>query len=168
MRTETQQHGRALVAWQFDTGTSSVNDGLRARFVEPMLFDEVVAGTACAGPLGQLPQISRGGDAFAGSEDFGMDVSNAPPTSLAVLAVGDAVQNVPIPGAPGCTLHVGLPPLALFPAITDSAGLAGIDLPLPCSIPDGFVLRFQWAIFAPTVNVFGWITSDASTVTWHR
>lgn len=40
------------------------------------------------------------------------------------------------------------------------------NLPLPCSIPDGAALAFQWAIYRPGNNAFGWIVSDDMDVYW--
>ena len=81
---------------------------------------------------------TAGGDPIPGNDEFTLTMSNGVPLSLCVLVVGDTFASVPIPGAPGCNLYMGLPFVALFPVLSSATGYAEVAVPLPCSIPTGF------------------------------
>jgi hypothetical protein len=124
-------------------------------------------GFACAGPLGELPAIgTAGGEAFPGNDDFDFTVSTAPAFSLAVLLISDQFTTTPLPGAPGCNLYAGLPFLTLLATVTDGAGFGSVDLPIPCGIPNGAALAFQWGVYTPGHNAFGWIVSNDLDISW--
>jgi hypothetical protein len=41
-----------------------------------------------------------------------------------------------------------------------------VILPIPCSVPCGVTLAFQWGVFTPGWNNFGWIVSDDLDISW--
>lgn len=164
---------RVLFGWRGQTGPSSAIDQIRATFFEPVDYSVSPFGNACPGPLGELPAIGTWGNLLLpwvqplpGNDTFRFTVTGAPPTSLAVLVVSDQLTTTPIPGAPGCFLYAGLPLISIFPAVTDAAGDAEATIAIPCSIPNGAALAFQWAILAPTANAFGWIVSNDLDLSW--
>jgi len=157
----------SLLAWSGQTGTGAAINDIRARFFQPNEAYTSLYGTACAGPAGELPQIgSTGGKPIAGNTDFAFTLSDAPPLSIALLVVGDVYANVPIPGAPGCELYMGLPIVASFAAVTDPLGNSTVPLTFPCSVPHGAALAFQFGIYVPGHNPLGWITSNDMDVSW--
>ena len=158
----------SLLTWMGQTGPAGtgLND-VRARFFEPNAPSITPFGTTCPGPFGEMPfMMSGGGPPTAGNDDFELVVIGAPANSLAVLLIGDQLATNPIPGAPGCNLYMGLPLLNALPIITDSAGNGSVPVPIPCNIPHGVVLAFQWGIHTPGWNAFGWITTDDFDIRW--
>jgi hypothetical protein len=119
------------------------------------------------GPLGELSAIgTAGGDPIPGNDDFRFTISGAPANSIAVLVASDVLSTTPIPGAPGCLLYAGLPLLDILPTVTNGGGSGSVALPIPCSVPSGTALAFQWAVYAPTANAFGCITSNDIDMFW--
>lgn len=161
-----KQTNRSLLVWMGQTGPSGGND-VRGRFFEPVGANVYPFGTACAGPFGTLAAIGTyGGLPFAGNDGFGFTVSGTVPSSLAVLVVSDQFVSAPIPGAPGCTLYAGLPFLVILPTVTDASGFGSVPVPIPCGIPSPSSLAFQWGIFVPGFNPFGWVVSNDDDVLW--
>lgn len=167
-RNNVLSHNRTMLAWRGMTGPTGGTADVHARFFEPIGFTSAPYGSPCPGPAGELPTNAMLGDAYAGSQTFGMGLSNAPANSLAVLIVSDLLIGATIPGAPGCNLYAGLPALVLLPEITDASGAATANLPLPCGIPGGTTLAFQWGIYTPGHNAFGWIVSNDIDVNWNH
>ena len=158
---------RVLFAWTGLTGPASGINDIRAAYFEPVDANESPFGSPCPGPLGELPLISTAyGPAHAGNDDFEFRVTDAPATSLAVLVISSQLTTMPIPGAPGCSLYAGLPVLMILPTVTNAAGVGAVVLPIPCSIPSGAVLAFQWGVYSPNANAFGWIVSDDLDISW--
>lgn len=158
----------SLLTWSGQTGPSGqgLND-VRARFFEPNAPNVSPFGSACPGPLGELAVIgTAGGQPTAGNDDFALTITGAPANSLAVLVIGDQLLTLPIPGAPGCNLYMGLPLLSVLPIVTDAVGNGQVGLPIPCSIPHDIALAFQWGIYTPGWNSFGWITSNDTDISW--
>lgn len=163
-----KQTNTSLLAWMGQTGPSGtgLND-VRARFFEPNAPSISPFGSGCSGPLGEMPFIQSGGGApIAGNDSFELAVIGAPANSLAVLLIGDQLVTTPLPGAPGCNLYMGLPLLSALPIITDNAGNGSVPMPIPCSVPHGVILAFQWGIYTPGWNPFGWITTDNFDIRW--
>src|SRR5690606_31107131 len=101
-----------------------------------------------------------GGEPSAGNSDFQFTITGAPPVHLAVLLSSDQLTTKPMPGTAGCELYAGLPSLTILPTLTDAAGSGSVGLPLPCTSPHTASLAFQWAIYTPGHNAFGWIVSN--------
>jgi hypothetical protein len=99
---------------------------------------------------------------------FRVTLANAPTGSLAVLVLSDQLATAPIPGAPGCNLHVGLPVLTALPTVTNGLGDGEVMVPMPCSIPTGLTIALQWRIYSPAANAFGWIVSNDLDINWHH
>lgn len=157
-----------MFAWQRESaGGLAIRDVRAARF-EPLSGLGIPYGSACAGPGGTLPQIDPVGTPSPGNENFELALSNAPPTTIAALLIGDQFASTALPGAPGCTLYMGLPIVSATPAIVDAAGSAVVPVPLPCSIPAGFGFACQWAIYTPGHNALDWITSDDVDLYWQH
>lgn len=166
--SSTNQRNTSLLAWMGQTGTAGtgLND-IRARFFEPVGTTSSFFGTACPGPLGELPAIGfTGGAPVPGNDAYAITLSNAPANSLAVLLIGGGLVSVPIPGAPGCSLYTNLPLIFVLGAITDGAGAAQVALPIPCSMPVDAPVAMQWGVATPGWNAFGWITSNDLDVNW--
>ena len=155
---------RTLIVWE----NSYQFDGVIGRMFEPVAPSLNPYGSACPGPLGEMPAISTFATPYAGNSNFGVYVSNAPANSLAVLLVGDVLTTAPIPGAPGCNLYVGLPWITVLPTLVNATGGGGVPLPMPCSIPAGLTIACQWGIYSPTSNAFGWIVSNDLDITWNH
>ena len=96
-----------------------------------------------------------------------MRVTSTPPNSLAVLVISDQLTTSLLPGAPGCSLHAGLPLLLALPTVTNGVGTGTATVPIPCSVPPGVVLAFQWGVYTPGHNTFGWIVSSDIDVSWN-
>ena len=162
----TLRKNTVMLAWQGATGPAPGVNDVRAHRYEPVAPNIAPYGSACPGPGGSLPTIDTNADPVAGLYLFKVEVDNAPPNSLAVLLIGNLLASSPIPGAPGCTRYVGLPLLNALPTVTSVSGSGSIQLPMPCSIPSGVTLAFQWAVYTPGHNAFGWITSDDIDISW--
>lgn len=156
-----------LITWYGATGpTGGVND-VRARFFEPVEPNTTFFGSACPGPAGELPQIgSQDGPAIPGNPDFKVTVTNSPPLTLAAVVISGNFTTTPIPGAPGCSLYAGLPLITALPTVVNGVGNGSVNVPIPCSIPSGAGLAFQWAIYTPGHNAFGWIVSNDMDIFW--
>ena len=157
-----------LITWQSAGGLVPLGPwDIRARFFEPVAPNTSFFGTACPGPAGELAQIgSADGPPIAGNPDFKVTVTDTPPSSLVALLISTNLTTTSIPGAPGCELYAGLPVLTALPTLSDAAGNSSIPLPLPCSIPSGAILAFQWVIHTPGHNAFGFISSNDMDVSW--
>lgn len=167
IRDSGKETNTTLLTWYGATGPANGLNDVRARFFEPVVPNDSLFGVACPGPLGELAQIgSAGGSAIAGSPDFRLTIASAPANSLAVLLISPQLTTTAIPGAPGCSLYAGLPFLSVLPTFTDAAGSGFAPLPMPCSIPSGFTLAFQWGIYTPGHNAFGWIVSNDMDINW--
>jgi hypothetical protein len=162
-----KEHNTTMITWMGQTGSSgSIND-VRARLYEPVVPSIFPFGSACAGPLGELASIgTTNGPPIAGKDDFAITITGAPANSLAALVISDLLTTTPIPGAPGCNLYAGLPFIVVLPTITNGAGSGQVTVPIPCSIPDNTVLAFQWGIYTPGHNAFGWIVSNDIDIRW--
>jgi len=155
-----------MLAWYGETGPSSGLNDVRARMFEPVVATVTPYGSACAGPGGTLPTIGTNSDPIPGNDLFYITLTNAPANSLAVLLVGDVLTTNLIPGAPGCNLYMGLPVLDTLASVTSVTGYGAQSVPIPCSVPSGVTLAFQWGVLTPGHNAFGWITSDDLDVNW--
>jgi hypothetical protein len=156
----------ALIAW---SGGTSTTPDIRARFWEPVAPYVMPYGSPCAGPLGELPRIgTAGGSPIVGNQQFRITLTDAPASSVAVLLISGTFGSAPLPGAPGCTLYVGLPLVSTMVAVTDPIGDADLTLPMPSQILSGTQLAFQWAIISPTANSLGLILSDDVDVSWYQ
>ena len=156
----------AMIVW---SGGTSTTPDVRARFWEPVAPNVFPYGVACPGPLGELPTIgTAGGSPIAGNQQFGITLTDAPASSVAVLLISNTFGTTPLMGAPGCNLYVGLPILSTMAVLTGPVGDAGATLPLPSQIPSGTQLAFQWAIYSPTANALGWIVSNDVDVSWYQ
>ena len=159
----------SLLVWMGETGGPTLRPDIRARFFEPVNMTIGTFGTACSGPLGELPQTGvDGGLPFAGNDEFRLTISNAPPFSLAALVVGSSAVTVPLPGAPGCFVYASLPSIHIDAVFTNGVGDGSVALPIPCSIPSGSFLAMQWAVYTPGHNAFGWITSNDMNFVWNQ
>lgn len=161
------ERNTTLIAWYGATGPAAGLNDIRARFFEPVASNTSFFGTACPGPAGEMAQIgSADGPANAGNPDFKITITSAPPVSLVALVISTNFTTTPIPGAPGCSLYAGLPLLTALPTVSNAVGNGFVPLPMPCSIPSGSALAFQWAIYTPGHNAFGWIVSNDMDVSW--
>ena len=116
-----------------------------------------------------MPRIgTHGGPLVAGKRWFDFTLSDAPPNSIAMLLWSNTFATTPIPGTPGCNFYLGLPAIGTAVAITSGTGTANVWFPMPTQIPSGTSLAFQWAIYSPTANAFGWIVSDDLDVYWYQ
>jgi hypothetical protein len=157
----------AMFAWRGATGTGSGLNKVRLRRFEPVVASSSPFGTACPGPLGELPAIgTAGGDPIAGNTDFRFTLTDSPPTTIAALVISDQLTTTAIPGAPGCFLYAGAPVLDVLPVVVDPAGDAVAFVPIPISLPGSAQLAFQWAVWTPGWNAFGWIVSDDLDISW--
>jgi len=156
----------ALVAW---SGYTSPTSDIRARGWEPVEPVVIPFGVPCPGPLGEMPRIGTdNGPPVAGRRSFELTVSDAPASSVAILFISDTFASTPIPGAPGCNLYLGLPVIGTYVAVTSPSGTASAPVPIPTQIPTGTNLAFQWIIYSPTANAFGWIVSDDLDISWYQ
>ncbi len=157
-----------LITWKAQTGPAggAIND-VRARFFEPVLPGVFPYGVACPGPLGELAAIgTSGGAPIPGNDGFRVTIGGAPANSIAALIASNVFTTTPIPGAPGCSLYAGLPFLDVLPVVTNGAGAGSVAIPIPCSVPNATALAFQWAIYTPGTNAFGWVVSDDVDIIW--
>jgi hypothetical protein len=162
-----KEHNTTMITWMGQTGSPGTLNDIRARLYEPVVPSIFPFGSACAGPLGELASIgTTNGPPIAGKDDFAITITGAPANSLAALVISDLLTTTPIPGAPGCNLYAGLPFIVVLPTITNGAGSGQVTVPIPCSIPDNTVLAFQWGIYTPGHNAFGWIVSNDIDIRW--
>lgn len=164
--TGSRRTNTVMLTWQGATGPSTGLNDVRARMYEPVAPIVAPYGSPCAGPGGTLPVIGTNWDPIPGNELFEVHVSNAPANSLAVLLIGNVLTTAPLPGAPGCSIYMGVPFLDAIPTVTSNIGFGYVSLPIPCSVPPGSLLAFQWGVYTPGHNSLGWITSDDLDVTW--
>lgn len=157
----------AMLSWRGATGSGTGLNKVRLRLFEPVAPAIYPFGSPCPGPLGELPTIgTTSGPAIAGNSTFAVTIDNAPPSSLAALLISTNFTTTPIPGAPGCNLYAGLPLLDVMPVLLNVSGDGQVGLPMPTSIPNGVTLAFQWAVWTPGHNAFGWIVSNDIDINW--
>jgi len=160
---------RTLFAWKEPSGPTGGEMDVNLRFFEPVASSVYPFGSACPGPLGELPNIGTyGGEPNPGNQSFGFTLDNAPANSIAVLVIGNQLATIPLPGAPGCNLYMGLPLLDARATITNATGDATSPIPIPPIVPSGSILAFQWAVYTPGWNTFGWITSQDIDLSWSQ
>lgn len=157
-----------MFGWVVDSDTIGTINDIRARFYEPVTGLMSEYGSACGGPGGTLPTIQAAGTPYPGNAGFGIDLTNAPGNSLAVLLVNSTLATLPIPGAPGCTLYQAFPPAVLLPIVTTNAGHGAVTVPIPPSLPVGIVFAFQWGVYTPGHNALGWIASNGLDLLWQQ
>ena len=162
------QPNGVMFGWLVDSDSVGVINDIRARFYEPVTSFVSPFGTACSGPGGTLPTITADGIPYPGNAAFAIELSNAPGGSLAALLISNTLTTVSIPGAPGCTLYVDFPLLLAVPTITTAGGAANVSVPIPAGAPPGALLGFQWGVFTPGYNAFGWIASDDLDISWQQ
>lgn len=161
----TEPNG-VMFGWLLERDSTGLVEDIRAQMFEPVQGMATMYGTACPGPGGTLPMIDVAGSPYPGNYDFLVQISNAPPNSLAALVIGDQFATLPIPGAPGCRLYMGLPLITALPVLTSSVGSGQVNLPIPVGVPPSVVLAIQWAVYTPGWNAFGWITSRDIDLAW--
>ena len=160
------QDNVSMVVWSSYSGAGG-RPIVKSRLFVPVATSENPFGVGCPGPGGAVPTIGTvSGPPLPGNASFGIALSQAPPSSLAVLVVSSVTANNPLPGAPGCRLYLDQPFVALLPAATTIAGAAVVSLPIPCAVYGSPGLACQWAIYTPGHNAFGWITSDDVDLLW--
>ncbi len=157
---------RAVFVWQDIAQPTGASWDIQARFYEPVAGSLSPFGSGCVGPTGTTPQIAAHGDPTPGNQTFGMTLSAAPANSLAVLLISDQLTTSAIPGAPGCSLYAGVPVVLVMPTVTNATGNGSATVPLPCNMPPGVTLAFQWGVYTPGHNAFGWIVSNDMDVSW--
>lgn len=157
-----------MFAWLDESNSVGLINDIHARVYEPVTSFVSPYGSACAGPGGTLPTIQTDGDPYPGNLEFAIELSNAPSGSLAALLISNTLTTAPIPGAPGCTLYVDFPLLLAMPTITTAAGDASVSVPIPVGAPPGALLGFQWGVYTPGYNAFGWIASGALDISWQQ
>jgi hypothetical protein len=81
----------------------------------------------------------------SGQERFEIRISNAPANAPGLLVMGVNPIDLPIPGFPGCHLHVGTP----FVYLPLNASGSGAALPTP--IPSGIAgdVFLEWWYLSP-------------------
>jgi hypothetical protein len=104
-----------------------------------------------------------------GQTYFESHVGQATPSAPAALLVGVSAtswKGLPLPfdlgffGAPGCALLTG--PVVMLPALTNAAGAAHVNIPIPSDpVLLGATLQQQWMVAAPGANPLGFAFSDA-------
>ena len=157
-----------MFAWLDESNSVGLINDIHARVYEPVTSFVSPYGSACAGPGGTLPTIQTDGDPYPGNLEFAIELSNAPSGSLAALLISNTLTTAPIPGAPGCTLYVDFPLLLAMPTITTATGDASVSVPIPVGAPPGALLGFQWGVYTPGYNAFGWIASGALDISWQQ
>ncbi len=160
----------ALIVWNGETGpTGAASDDIRARFFEPIVANLTPFGSPCPGPLGEMPMIgTAGGNPTAGNVDFEITVSGGLSNSFGLLVFSNVLTTTTVPGAPGCLLFAGLPWINFRSAPLDATGFGTANIPIPCSIPSGATLAFQWLVYSPTSNSYGFILSNDLDINWFQ
>jgi ELWxxDGT repeat protein len=114
------------------------NDGVSG--TEPYAMRTVACGvpvgSGCPGTGGVIPQISVLGTPAIGNPGYGVQVTRAWPSSIALLVIGLGQTEVPL--GIGCSLYVV--PLLVLSLPTDGAGVATLPIPLP---PDPNLIGIQ-------------------------
>lgn len=157
-----------LFGWLLESNSFGVIEDVRTRMFEPVTGTVFPFGLACPGPGGTLPEIDVASPPYPGNYDFAITLDNAPPNTLAALLVGDQLATIPVPGAPGCQLYMGLPLLLALPVVTSATGQASVSVPIPTTAGPGIVLACQWGVYTPGWNAFGWIASHDLDLSWQQ
>lgn len=101
-------------------------DGAAVREWTPVPAAVAGIGAGCGAPEPRLAARTR---PRIGEPEFGFEVLAAP-GAAAVFALSDVQASTPLPGLPGCTLHIGTA-LASTLQLADGRGLALQAVPLP-------------------------------------
>ena len=151
---------RMLASWTREGGNAQY------RLVEPLGANFAYYGTGCPTPSGSIPVIGlSGGLPYLGNQDFGLTATGGVPNQLAVMILG-GIDEVPFPGAPGCSLYVKGPFSFSF-ATTDATGDAALSLPMPFATGlAGLGLSCQWAFVCPGCNPAGLVFSNVVDLYW--
>ncbi|MFK7740228.1 MAG: hypothetical protein AB8H80_07880 [Planctomycetota bacterium] len=164
----TNEPNGVMFGWLLESDSIGLIEDIRARIYDPVAGAAFPFGQGCVGPGGTLPEIVAAGSPYPGNNSFQIEIANAPANSLAVLVIGDQLNTLPIPGAPGCTLYMDLPILVALPTVTSPGGAGAVDLPIPLGALPGAMLACQWGVFTPGWNAFGWITSADIDLRWRQ
>ncbi len=158
----------ALLVWWRTTGPVGPNtNDVRARFFKPVAPSVTPFSSACFGPGGSLPQIgTMNGPSIPGNFTFRVTIDNGPANSIAFLLISHNLTTTSIPGAPGCDLYVGFPLLNALPAVVVGNGSGSHFVPIPCSVPHGTTLAFQWIVYTPGWNPVEFVASDDLDIYW--
>lgn len=103
-------------------------------------------GTGCAGQAG-VPIADANGLPISGSSSFRLLVSQARPTSVALLFGSLDAASLPLLPS-SCTLLLDAP-ISLGFALTTAAGTGSLPMPLPFGF-NGVSLYFQWVVIDAT------------------
>lgn len=134
-------------AHQFVVGFGDTQNGFHranlVRFAYPAQQPPTNYGSGCG-----AAQNLGIGSFLAGDPDNTLRLGGATAAAPAILAVGLAPANAPLPAPlmPGCTLLVDLSPasaVATLATVTSLLGRADVPLPLPSNLPD-VDLHVQW------------------------
>lgn len=117
----------------------------------PTSGNRTPALTATGGLLGQYWQVS---------------LTNGPGSQAVGFLLSSRQLNVPLPGAPGCSLYVDLTGALVVPAITSSGGAVYIQAQVPDVLAfDGTNLFAQVGVIDPFANQLGVVTSNGVKTT---
>ncbi|MCA8952476.1 MAG: hypothetical protein KDE27_23395 [Planctomycetes bacterium] len=136
----------------------AANALLAARLVYPSLALPLVYGTGC-GPATLTAPSNHAFRAWAGSDRFGVRISNAPTNALTFLFVGLARAQNPLDafGMTGCVGNLDLGALLFTTTFAVAGNTSRFDLPLPSALPGalGTKLLFQAVYQSPNSNSAG-------------
>jgi len=118
----------------------------------------------------QVPAIGNTGRPVLGAS-FDVELSNAPPATIAALVQGLSDQTysggalpVTLPGAPGCDLLVA--PDATVTTLTDASGGGSRNIGIPNTASlEGLDVFYQWVVLDQPANALGVATSDGGKAT---
>jgi hypothetical protein len=122
-------------------------------------------GAGCTGTNG-VPGATTIGLPELPNRDFRIRLRSALGNTPAFLEIGFSAANVPLGGAPGCSLLHGLEVGTVGFVVTDPSGNGSLALPLPDqSAFDGVSFRTQWLVLDSGANALGLVVSDAQLLT---
>lgn len=110
-------------------------------------------GQGCAGTNSLVPAIGSTGQVAIGSTNFSIDLSNAPPATLAFLLGGNSrtssnLGTLPFSLGGGCSILAS--PLAQIGTVTSAAGTSSLPLTIPPNPAlSGVDLFFQFVVTDP-------------------
>jgi hypothetical protein len=126
-------------------------------------------GQGCAGTNALIPAMGSSGTVALGSTNFAFELTQAAPSTLAVLMGGlsrtaSSLGALPLSIGGGCVVLAS--PDSLMSTISSPAGAATTPFTIPSSASlSGFDLFFQWAILdAASGSPYGITTSDAGAL----
>lgn len=140
-----------------DNGTGFTTDELRvgttwSSVLPPQVSNWTDLGFAKPGANG-APHLSGFGP-LAGLSVSGVQMTNARPTTTALLVIGTQIVNQPLLGG------ILVPDAAVVMAMaTDGVGAAGYQTTLPAGLLAGLPLRFQYWVVDPAAT-FGFAASN--------